>query len=243
MRLRPALLALLLLAPLPVRAEVAPAAVAAAQSAFRDFEQAAPPGAPLEQLPRLSDPAGRAMLERLFDSEALLAGRPERGRGTEDLMRWSELASQAVRRYLTVVQRAPDPAAMQGSLQAELVLATGFLYRAQGSLVQALQAAGRFPPPDPLTPQQQEGMRRMQRGLGQVVEGMLRMLDEPGFSPDSRRRLADVVVADLPLLRPGLTDETRLRLAAEASRLQAKEGEPVVAAAFDRMQQALTAPR
>ncbi|ONG44340.1 hypothetical protein BKE38_28295 [Pseudoroseomonas deserti] len=235
------MLSLLLLAAVPAAAEVSPGALAAAQSAFRDFDQAAPPGAPLEQLPRLSDPAGRAMLERLFDSEALLAGRPQQGQGTPDLMQWIQLASRAVRNYLTVVQRAPDPAAMQGRLQAELVLATTFLYRAQASLVQELQAAGRFPPPGALTPQQEEGMRRMQLGLSQVIAGMLRMLDEPGFSTENRRRMAEVVATDLPLLRPGLTDEARLRLAAEASRLQAKESEPAVAASFDQMQQALTA--
>lgn len=204
-----ALLLLLLPLALPARAEIAPQALREALAAAETLGRLAPEGSPAEALPRLADPVAGPALRALFNAPAILAARPLGPEQPAALLAWADTARRIADRYLAVA-RAPAPPAVGLGLQDELGLALGFLFRLQVTLFQGADAfAAGLPPGSAEAAARREAAGRLALGAAQTALGLLGMIADPGFRPANARPLAASLAADLPLLRPALSEEGR----------------------------------
>ncbi|WP_147426236.1 hypothetical protein [Teichococcus wenyumeiae] len=219
-RLLPLLLALLLAT--AAQAEVAPDAMRRGEEAAAAFVRQVPPTTPVAALPRLSNPATRPMLEALWNSEAVLAGRPQGEAGTQALQRWGDAGATMLRRYLGILQAGVNDQAELGrriaAHQDELTRAFTFLLRVGTSVQQgARDRVSRLPEAQRRGPEVTQALERLGTGLAQISQGMLGLLRTQGLRPENSRAMAEALAQDLPLFRPLLTPQLRQAVAQSAA--------------------------
>jgi hypothetical protein len=219
-RLLPLLLSLLLAT--GAHAEVSPEALRQGHEAATAFARQVPPGTAATALPRLSDPAGRPMLQALWNSEAVLAGRPQAEAGTPVLQRWGDAGAMALRRYLGILQASAADQAELGrriaAHQDELTRGFLFLLRVGASVQQgARDRVSRFPAARQREAEVTQALERLGTGLAQISQGMLGLLRTPGLRPENSRAMAEALAQDLPLFRPLLTPALRQAVAQSAA--------------------------
>lgn len=233
-RLLPLFLALLL--GTAAHAEVAPEALRRGEEAAVAFARQVPPSTPAAALPRLSDPATRPMLEALWNSEAVLAGRPQGEAGTPALQRWGDGGATVLRRYLGILQTGVNDQAELGrriaAHQDELTRGFIFLLRVGTSVQQgARDRVSHFPAARQREPEVTQALERLGTGLAQISQGMLGLLRTPGLRPENSRAMAEALAQDLPLFRPLLTPTLRQAVAQSAAGVApALQDEPTRAA-------------
>lgn len=205
-------LAMLLAAPL-ARAQVAPEAIRQGNEAAARFIRLATGDAGPEALPRLSDPAAAPLLRALWNSEAVVAGRPQPKAGTTELDEWRRAGAEALRFYLAALHPATRANAARAGrpvpgYQAEVARGLLFLLRASTSAQQgARDHIARLPPAQRRDRQARldQGLGRMGLGLAEITQSLLSALRMPGLPPEDRRALAAALAQDLPLFRALLT--------------------------------------
>lgn len=240
-RLLPLLLVLLL--GTAAHAEVAPEALRRGSEAAAAFARQVPPSTGAT-LPRLSDPAARPMLEALWNSEAVLAGRPQGEAGTPALQRWGDAGAMALRRYLGILQTGVTDQAELGrriaAHQDELTRAFLFLLRVGTSVQQgARDRVSRFPAARQREPEVTQALERLATGLAQISQGMLGLLRTPGLRPENSRAMAEALAQDLPLFQPLLTPPLRQAVAQSAAGVAPALQDAPTRAAVEQVRQML----
>lgn len=235
------------LAPAPAAyAQVAPDAVRRGTDAARELARLAPDGSPATALPRLSDPRAAPLLNALWNSQAVVAGRPQPEAGTPDLQRWGDGAARVLRVYLTAFRAGTnDPAEAErrmATFQDETTRAFTFLLRIGTTLQQgARDRVRRLPPAQQQAEQAQieQGLRRMSLGLAQLSQGILVQLGQPTLKPENARLLATAVAEDLPFFAPSLPAEARQELRQTTTRLRTALRDPATRAQVERIREAV----
>jgi hypothetical protein len=245
------LLAILLAPILPApgaQAQVAPEAMQRGTDAARDFARLVPDGSSAASLPRLSDPRAAPMLNALWNSQAVVAGRPQPEAGTPALQRWGDGAARVLRVYLTAFRAGTtDPAEAErrmAAYQDETTRAFTFLLRLGTTVQQGAQDRIRHLPPAQRQAEQaqiDQGLRRMSLGLAQISQGILVQLGQPGLKLDNARLLATAVAEDLPLFGPSLPAEARQELRQTTARLLPTLRDAGTRAQMERIRQFLAA--
>jgi len=240
-----ALLAPLLPAP-AAQAQVAPEAVRQGTDAARELARLAPEGSPATALPRLSDPRAAPLLNALWNSQAVVAGRPQPEAGTPELQRWGDGAARVLRVYLTAfAANTANPAEAErrmAAFQDETTRAFTFLLRIGTTLQQgARDRVRRLPPAQRQAEQAQidQGLRRMSLGLAQLSQGILVQLGQPVLKPENARLLATAVAEDLPLFASSLPTEARQELRQTTTRLLPTLRDPATRTQVERIRQAV----
>ena len=243
-RLLPLCLALLL--GTAAHAEVAPEALRRGEEAAITFTRQVPPSTSPAALPRLSNPATRPMLEALWNSEAVLAGRPQGEAGTPALQRWGDAGAMVLRRYLGILQTGVADQAELGrriaSHQDELARAFIFLLRVGTNVQQgARDRVAHFPAARQREPEVTQALERLGTGLAQISQGMLGLLRTPGLRPENSRAMAEALAQDLPLFRPLLTAPLRQAVAQTAGGVAPTLQDAPTRAAVEQVQRMLAA--
>jgi hypothetical protein len=241
----PTLALAVLLPVMPAGADVAPEALQRGLRAAAEFARQVPEGTPAERLPRLADPAARPMLEALWNTPALLAGRPESQAHGAELKAWSDGAGQAARRYLAAFGAggASQQEAVRRMLgfQDETSRAFAFLLRASTSLYQATQDRLAAQPPGEA--RRRQVLESLGGGLAQLSAGILFQLREPRLRPENARLMAASLAEDLPLFLPVLSAEARRGLDQAAQAALPAVSDPAARAALERIRNGLGAGR
>jgi hypothetical protein len=247
-RLMPRIVLMLSLLATTAQAQVAPEAVQRGTDAAREFARQVPDISPVSALPRLSDPRAAPMLNALWNTQALLAGRPQPEAGTPELQRWGDGAARVLRIYLTAFRAGnPDPAEAErrmAAYQNETSRAFSFLLRMGTTLQQgALDRVRTMPPAQREAEKAQlvQGLQRMSVGLAQLSQGMLMQLRSPGLKPENARLLATAVAEDLPLFGPTLPIAARRELRQGATNLLPGLRDAATRAQVERIRQTLAA--
>jgi hypothetical protein len=243
---RPCCLLLMLILAFPTQAQVAPEATRQGEAAALDFTRRVPNGSVLATLPRLSSPADAPLLNRLWNTDAILAGRPQTEAGMPELMRWAEGASRVLRAYLGLIQQgAADQAEADrrlGTYQDEVTRGFAFLLRISTNAEQgALDRVTRLP-----AEQREAGKQKLDQdiqtvglGLAQLSQAVLGLLRNPALRPANTRALASALAEDLPLFRAVLTTERRRALGAATTATLAAQRDAATRAALTSVRQAL----
>lgn len=219
------------------QAEVAPEAVQRGVAAGQSFNMRVTAATPLESLPHLSDPQNGALLRTLFNTDAVVAGRPLGPEKPEALMGWGQVATTVMRRYTDAVKDGPPGAA---GLQDEVSLGATFLFRLQVTMSQGVATfIATLPAEQRQAPQRLEALRRSADGTAQMVTGMLTMLADPDMRLENARLLSAALAADIPLLHPMLPPELRGRLMRRASAALSRVKDPVLMRDLAAVQSAL----
>ncbi len=246
-RLLPGLWLILLLASMPfARAEVAPEAVSRGREAVGEFALRVPADATVAQLPRLADPGAAPMLNAIWNSGPVVAGRPQPAAGAADLQRWADGAARVLRAYLTAFSAGGASEAEAGrrmlAFQDETSRGFVFLLRIATTLQTAAQdSVAHLPPAQRLAGRAQieEGMARMGAGIGQIGLGILAQLNGTGLRVENARLLATALAEDVPLIRPVLPAAMRQALREAASTVSRNQRDDATRAQLQRVRQAL----
>lgn len=211
-------------------AEGAPATIKAAVGQFEALlKEEAAKASP----PRLTDPKAKPVLDTLFDNAKILGAHPYKSAEVEPLLTVFSAYFSMTKTYLGFrnAQGTNNIADNEFEFQNELSKLAVEMVATSGALSEALTDYVKTTPADKISEERKSGLARLRTGVGQVVSGVITLLQNPRYNAENKLAMASAIVETGPYLREIMPVEERKAFAKSAldSLLNSpKEVEPLI---------------
>ncbi|MCZ0734643.1 hypothetical protein [Phreatobacter sp. AB_2022a] len=199
------------------RAEVPPSAPAELAAASAAFDTLVREARQRDTLPRLSVAGDAAILQRLWDADALLGRPPYAAADVPRLLAIVERQSRIIKTYALFSAdpaAAPDTARNVATFQDEITRAQAFLIMVFGAAAPALNDLVSRLPPGQFDETRKQGLRQMRLGILEYVSGIVLALRSPALSPANRQRVTQAFADNAVALAALVSGDDRVALSA-----------------------------
>ena len=227
----------------PASAAVDAAAVKGALDAIKQLAQHVPAFQSGSQpLPRIDDNSdGAKLLRAVWNTDAVVAGRPQLAAGTPDLMAWGETANAVMKLYIFAGgANTPEAlAANEARYRKEIAHGSAFAFRMSGTTMQGvMDHMAALPKAEAGSPNRQDGFKQVAGGLRNQVLGMLGLIGKTEGEDAPARLMAGALADDIGLLSQMFGADARREMADAALQAVSVQVDPVVKEALARFEKA-----
>lgn len=235
------LLVSLLSAGVSTRADVPLAAIRDGLAASTEFAAYAKETEASQVLPLLSDPRAGPILRRLWNVEAVLAGRPQGTTDMDAFLTWGSAANAILTRYTNDGDAARNKEKLQRNFvryQDEMALGYTFLIRSMANVRDAtFVRAGHAPDPAEKERIFKSTRVKLAGSFVGTAYWVFRMAGTPEFGPENTRKLVGALVDELPRFQEGLNVAQVMQLAKFAGEIASMRPDPALRGDLGRLLQ------
>jgi len=183
--------------------------------------------------PRLTDAKAKPIFETLFDNAKILGAHPYKSADIEPLLAVFGNYFNMTKVYLGFRNAAGtnNLADNEYEYQNELSKLAVEMVATSGALSEALTDYVKTTPAEQIPEERKSGLAKLRTGIGQVVSGVITLLQNPRYGEENKLAMAQAIVETAPYLREILPVEERMSFAKSAldSLLNSpKEVEPLI---------------
>jgi hypothetical protein len=183
--------------------------------------------------PRLTDEKAKPIFDTLFDNAKILGSHPYKASDVEPLLTVFGNYFGMTKVYLGFrnADGTNNLADNEFEYQNELSKLAVEMVATSGAVSEALNDYVKATPAEQISEERKSGLAKMRTGVGQVVSGVITLLQNPRYGDENKLAMAQAIVETAPYLREILPVEERKSFAKSAldSLLNSpKEVEPLI---------------
>lgn len=217
----------------PAQAGLADGAQDTMKAAAGQFQALLKEDAARKAPPRLTDEKAKPIFDILFDNAKILGAHPYKAADVEPLLAVFGNYFQMTKVYLGFrnAEGTNNLADNEFEFQNELSKLAVEMVETSGAVSEALNDYVKTTPAEQISEERKSGLAKMRTGAGQVVSGVITLLQNPRYGDANKLAMAEAIVDTAPYLRDILPVEERKSFAKSAldSLLNSpKEVEPLI---------------